>query len=143
MNITFNNVSFKYIEKPILDNASFSVSDGDKIGVIGINGAGKSTILKMIAGIEKPLKGEIIISGGTKINYLEQNPILKDNTSLIDLVIDNDKEVNEYEAKKVLSIFGFDDYNMYANNFSGGERRKVALAKALLKPCDVLIFWKV
>ena len=139
MNITFDNVSFKYIERPILDNASFSVKDGDKIGVIGLNGAGKSTILKMIYGIEKPLSGEIIISGGTKINYLEQNPILKENTSLLDLVLDNEKDINEYEAKKVLSIFGFDDYNMYANNFSGGEKRKIALAKALLKPCDVLI----
>ncbi len=62
MNITFDNVSFKYIEKPILDKASFSITDSDKIGVVGVNGTGKTTLLKLILGVEKPNSGEIIIN---------------------------------------------------------------------------------
>ena len=79
MNITFDNVSFKYIEKKILDNVSFSIDINNKIGVVGLNGCGKSTMLKLILGIEKPISGNIVISGGTRINYLEQDPKF-DNT---------------------------------------------------------------
>ena len=70
MNINFDNVSFKYIEKPILDKASFSITDSDKIGLVGTNGTGKSTLLKLIMCLEKPNSGEINISGGMRINFL-------------------------------------------------------------------------
>ncbi len=72
MVITFDNVSFKYIEKKILDRASFSITDNDKVGIVGLNGTGKTTILKLIMEIEKPNEGSIIKSGGMIINYLSQ-----------------------------------------------------------------------
>ena len=73
MNITFDNVSFKYIERKILDNVSFSITEADKVGVVGVNGTGKTTLLKLICDIEKPISGTIIKSGGMNINYLPQN----------------------------------------------------------------------
>ena len=75
MVISFDNVSFKYIEKMLLDHVSFSITDADKIGIVGVNGTGKSTLLKLILGEEKPISGAILQSGGIRINYLPQNPM--------------------------------------------------------------------
>ena len=88
MNITFNNVSFKYIDKYILKNASFSITDSDKIGIIGVNGTGKTTLLKLILEIEKPLSGEIMKTGGIRINYLPQDPIFSIDKSLLEIVME-------------------------------------------------------
>ncbi len=68
MVISFDNVSFKYIEKMLLDHVSFSITDADKIGIVGVNGTGKSTLLKLILGEEKPISGAILQSGGIRIN---------------------------------------------------------------------------
>ena len=84
MNITFNNVSFKYIDKYILKNASFSITDSDKIGIIGVNGTGKTTLLKLILEIEKPLSGEIMNTGGIRINYLPQD--VEEGTRLVSAI---------------------------------------------------------
>ena len=86
MVITFDNVKFKYIEKKLLDGVSFSITDSDKIGVVGFNGMGKTTLLKLIIGEEKPNSGQIIKSGGMIINYLPQNPLFKQGTKIIDNV---------------------------------------------------------
>ena len=102
MNITFENVSFKYIEKYILKDASFSITDNDKVGLIGVNGTGKTTLLKLILSIENPISGNILISGGMRINYLPQTPIFDEKKSLLDIVMEeNCKEfpIQEYEAK--------------------------------------------
>ncbi len=142
MNITFSNVTFKYIEKKILDNASFSITDSDKIGLVGINGMGKSTLLKLILGIEKPISGEIIISGGMRINYLEQDPIFDESKSLLEIIMaGSTKEfpINDYEANSILSKLGFYDSSIKPVNFSGGEKKRLALAKVLVTPCDMLI----
>jgi len=142
MNITFNNVSFKYIERKILDCASFSITDSCKVGVVGINGTGKSTILKLICGIEKPNSGEIIISGGCRINYLEQDPKFDPKLSLLDIIMKDSTISNpilEYEANSILSKMGFYDSSITTANFSGGQLKRVALAKVLVTPCDFLI----
>ena len=142
MNITFDNVSFKYIEKPILDKASFSITDSDKIGVVGINGTGKSTLLKLILGIEKPKSGEIIISGGMRINYLEQDPIFDESKSLIDIVMEKSTKefpILEYEANSILSKLGFLDTSITPKGFSGGQKKRLALAKTLVTPADMII----
>ena len=142
MNITFENVSFKYIEKKILDNASFSIEDTDKIGVVGVNGCGKSTTLKLILGMEKPNSGKIIISGGMRINYLPQDPKFDENRSLFDLVMmDSTKEfpIKEYEANSILTKLGFIDTSVTTKGFSGGELKRLAIAKVLVTPCDLLI----
>ena len=142
MNITFDNVSFKYIEKKILDKASFSVTTTDKVGVVGVNGTGKSTMLKLIMGLENPNSGEIIKTGGMRINYLPQDPKFDPNMSLLDIImVDSTKDnpILDYEAKSILSKLGFVDSSITTANFSGGELKRVALAKVLVTPCDFLI----
>lgn len=142
MVVTFDNVSFKYIDKKLLDNASFSVTDSNKVGIVGVNGTGKTTLLKLILGLEKPLTGSVIKSGGMKINYLPQNPVFDINKSILDIVLeDSTKEhpILEYEAKSILTKLGFTDYNITTAYFSGGQKKRLALAKVLLSYCDFLI----
>ena len=142
MNITFDNVTFKYIERKILDSASFSITENDKVGVVGVNGTGKSTILKLILDIEKPISGTIIKSGGIRINYLPQDPKFDVNKKLIDIIMEDSKPDNpilDYEAKSILSKMGFDDSDITTANFSGGQLKRVALAKVLVTPCDFLV----
>ena len=141
-NITFDNVSFKYIEKKLLDQASFSITDSDKCAIIGVNGTGKSTILKLINGIEKPISGSITISGGTRINYLEQNPVFDTSISLFDIIMKDstiDNPIKDFEVNSILSKCGFPDSSITTKNMSGGELKRVALAKVLVTPCDFLL----
>ena len=142
MVITFDNVSFKYIEKKILDRASFSITDNDKVGIVGLNGTGKTTILKLIMEIEKPNEGSIIKSGGMIINYLSQEPSFKKDISILDIIMSNSSEehkIEEYEAKSILNRFGFSDYTISSNNLSGGEKKRLAIAEALITYSDILI----
>lgn len=142
MVIHFENVSFKYIEKMLLDQVSFSITDTDKIGVIGINGTGKSTLLKLILGLEKPVSGEILKSGGMKINYLPQNPTFSEDKTILDFVLeDSTKEhpIEVYEAKSILTNLGFLDFTLTTKYFSGGQKKRLALAKVLLTYCDFLL----
>ena len=142
MVITFENVSFKYIEKKLLDNISFSITDNDKIGLVGINGTGKTTLLKLILGEEKPISGRIIKSGGIVINYLPQDPIFPNDVKIIDIIMSKstvDHPINDYEAKSILTKLGLGDYNMVANNLSGGQKKRLALAEVLVSYCDLLI----
>ena len=113
MNITFDNVTFKYIERKILDNASFSISDNDKIGIVGVNGTGKTTMLKLIMGDENPISGKIVISGGMRINYLKQDPKFDESKDLLSIVMEDstkDAPIIEYEAKSILTKMGFLDF---------------------------------
>lgn len=142
MNITFDNVSFKYIERNILDNASFSITDSEKVGIIGVNGTGKSTMLKLICGEEVPKSGNIIISGGARINYLAQDSKFPDNVSLLDIIMSGstkDYPIKDYEANSILSKLGFPDSSITTKNFSGGQLKRLALAKVLVTPCDFMI----
>lgn len=142
MVISFDNVAFKYIDKWLLDHASFSVTNQDKVGIIGVNGTGKTTLLKLILGIEKPISGTIIKSGGMIMNYLPQEPSFEDGVSLFDIVMaDSTKEhpIADYEAKSILSKLGFTDYDITATHLSGGQKKRLALAKVLVTYCDFLI----
>ena len=142
MNITFDNVTFKYIERKILDNASFSISDNDKVGIVGVNGTGKTTMLKLIMGDENPISGKIVISGGMRINYLKQDPKFDESKDLLSIVMEDstkDAPIIEYEAKSILTKMGFLDLSITTKNFSGGQLKRLALAKVLVTPCDMLI----
>ncbi len=142
MVISFDNVSFKYIEKMLLDHVSFSITDADKIGIVGVNGTGKSTLLKLILGEEKPISGAILQSGGIRINYLPQNPIFEEDVSLLNLVLEGSTKehpIEEYEAKSILNKLGFTEYTLTTKYLSGGQKKRLALAKALLTYCDFLL----
>ena len=142
MVITFENVSFKYIEKKLLDNVSFSITDSDKIGVVGVNGTGKTTLLKLITGLEKPVSGTIIKSGGMILNMLPQNPFFPIGSKIIDCVMNNSTKehpIMEYEAKSILSKLGLNDYNGVVDYLSGGQKKRLALAICLVTYADILI----
>lgn len=142
MVISFDNVSFKYIDKWLLDHANFSVTDQDKVGIIGVNGTGKTTLLKLILGMEKPISGTIIKSGGMLINYLPQEPVFEDGISLLDIVMagsTKEHPIADYEAKSILSKLGFTDYEITSTHLSGGQKKRLALAKVLVTYCDFLI----
>lgn len=141
MVITFKDVSFRYTDKNLLDKVSFSITDQDKTGLVGLNGTGKSTLIKLIEDEIRPQSGEIIKSGNMIISYLEQEPDIPLNTKLLDYVMknnDKDHKVNDYEAKSMLTKLKLDP-DALTNNLSGGQRKRLALAKCLVTYCDFLI----
>lgn len=141
MVITFKDVSFRYTDKNLLDKVSFSITDQDKTGLVGLNGTGKSTLIKLIEDEIRPQSGEIIKSGNMIISYLEQEPDIPLNTKLLDYVMknnDKDHKVNDYEAKSMLTKLKLDPESL-TNNLSGGQRKRLALAKCLVSYCDFLI----
>lgn len=141
MVITFKDVSFRYTDKNLLDKVSFSITDQDKTGLVGLNGTGKSTLIKLIEDEIRPQSGEIIKSGNMIISYLEQEPDIPLNTKILDYVMknnDNDHKVNDYEAKSMLTKLKLDPEAL-TNNLSGGQRKRLALAKCLVTYCDFLI----
>lgn len=137
MVITFDNVSFKYVDKPILDNVSFSLTDTDKIGIVGVNGAGKSTLLSLIMEDLNPNSGHIIKSGKMNINYLPQNQVFPKNKTIDEIM--SEFESVEYERNTILNKLKLFDHSMVIENMSGGEKKRLSLAIALLKKSDILI----
>jgi len=136
MNIlNIEHVSKIYGEKKIFDDVSYGIHEGDKIGIIGINGTGKTTLLKIIAGIEETDEGEVICQNGLRITYLPQNPKFPDGATVLSYVTED----KEYEARNILNKLGIIDHDASISTLSGGQKKRVALAKALLKPTDVLI----
>lgn len=139
MLITLNDVSFSYIDKKILNNVSFTINENDKIGIVGINGTGKSTLLKTIIGNIDITSGKIFRKNEIKIAYLPQEPLFDGNKKIIDVAIEEARVENDYEIKAMLSKLGIDNFDSYVKNLSGGEKRRLALAITLVKPCDLLI----
>lgn len=139
MLVTLNEVTVSYTDKKILDNVSFSINDNDKIGIVGINGTGKSTLLKTILGEVDIQSGEIFRKSGLKIAYLPQQPKFDENASIIDTALKESKVDNEYEIKAMLSKLGIDNLDSKISTLSGGEKRRLALAITLVKQCDLLI----
>lgn len=139
--ITAEHITKNYTGRLLFDDITFGFDDTDKVGIIGINGTGKSTLLNIIAGREEPDDGKIIKGNNIKIAFLEQNPILDEKLSILENVIGDEKENWDMEgsAKSILNKLGFTDYGKGAANLSGGEKKRVALARTILHPADVLI----
>ena len=136
MNIlNIEHVSKIFGEKKIFDDVSYGIHEGDKIGIIGINGTGKTTLLKMIAGLEETDEGHIIKQNGLRITYLPQNPEFPEGATILNYVTQD----KEYEARNILNKLGITDHDATISYLSGGQKKRVALAKALLIPCDLLI----
>lgn len=136
--LTINKMTKIYMERKLFDEVDFSINEGEKIGIIGINGAGKSTLLKIISGLEEPDTGSVIKGNKVHITYLPQNPEFKAETAILDYVVNGDDTL-EGEAKCILNKLGFDDYSVNTDILSGGQRKRVALAKALLAKSDILV----
>ena len=125
--------------KCIAKDISFSIHERDKIGLIGFNGTGKSTLLKILAG-QEDYKGEIIKKKDIRINYLPQIPSFQpQNTVLEQVYEDVGHDVAEYEIKSILNRFQIINHSQPINQLSGGQKKRVALAIALIKPCDLLL----
>ncbi len=142
--LTINGMSKVYMERKLFDEVDFSINEGNKIGIIGINGTGKSTLLKIIAGVEQPDSGTVIKGNKVHITYLSQNPEFKEGTTIYDYVISaNTTEENKWtvegEAKSILNRLGFTDYDQKTDYLSGGQKKRVALAAALMAKSDILI----
>jgi len=166
------NIIKSYSEKILLKNISLSINEGDKIGVIGINGTGKSTLLKIIAGLEIPDEGKITKGSSINIEYLSQSPDFNPGATVLEQIFRGDtavmKVIREYEkaleandteaiirltrdmdaldawsieveAKTILTKLGIDDFNAKIGTLSGGQKKRIALAAALINPSDLLI----
>ena len=143
MNIlNIEHVSKVFGEKVVLDDVSYGVHQGDKIGIIGINGTGKSTILKIIGGLEEPDEGQVITQNGLRITYLPQMPQFPEGASILDYVAEGKWQKDwstESEARNVLNKLGIVNHEEKIDHLSGGQKKRVALARTLVNPCDVLL----
>ena len=177
--ITLENISKSYSEKKLLEDISIGINDKEKIGLIGVNGTGKSTLLKIIAGAEIPDDGTITKANKVRIEYLPQNPYYDENATVLEQVFKGtceemkiignyqdvldkinksyDEKLNdrllklqekmdalnlwdlESSAKTVLTKLGIKDFNQKVKELSGGQRKRVSLASALITPCELLI----
>lgn len=125
--------------KCIVKDVSLAIEDDDKIALIGVNGTGKTTLLRILAGVEPYEEGTIIRKNGLRIAYLPQAPQFDEEATILHQILRMDKDIQEFEAKSILGKLGIQDSSMSVKILSGGQRKRVALAKALLKPCDLLI----
>ena len=162
--INVENITKSYTERKLFDKASFYLQEGEKVGIIGINGTGKSTLLKIIAGLEEPEEGTVTKANHIVVRYLPQNPVFDPEMSVIDSVLTqcvqnfvgsgaganenagNHAEISmdehwglESDAKSMMTRLGIYDFDQKTGELSGGQRKRLALVAALLVPCDVLI----
>ncbi|MGN1175802.1 MAG: ABC-F family ATP-binding cassette domain-containing protein [Roseburia sp.] len=159
--LTADNISKAFTGRRLLDEASFYLQEGEKVGIIGINGTGKSTLLKIMAGLVEPDSGEVITANHVVMRYLPQSPVFQPEVSVLqsvleaaagkqDTIIAGEKSqdshaVNEKiwsmesKAKSLLLELGITDFEQKTGELSGGQRKRLALAAILLVPCDILL----
>ena len=136
-------ITKSYREGNLLDGVSLYLEEGDKAGIIGINGTGKSTLLKIIAGVEQPDSGSVVTASGVRIGYLPQNPDFAAGTTVLAQVFSGAasaaRQAKEYEAKSILTRLGITEFDRDVSTLSGGQKRCVAIASALITPCELLV----
>ena len=141
--INVEHISKLYGDKLILEDLSCSVDEGDKIGIIGINGTGKSTLLRIIAGEEEADEGKIIFSNGLTVGWLGQNPEFDEDSSILKYVCEGKKIEEDYgyesDAKAMLTVLELEQFDEKIKNLSGGQKKRAALCKVLLQKPDILI----
>ncbi len=143
--ITAEHITHSYTERLLFDDASFSLNEHEKVGIIGINGTGKSTLLKILAGKEIPDQGTITMGSNLRLGYLPQNPVFPEQfdvlTAALPLAEDISGEPMDYEsqARTMLTKLGITRLNQNITELSGGQRKRIALVRTLLTPSDILI----
>ena len=143
MLLSAEHLSINYGTRQLLQDVNFYLNEGDKTGVIGINGTGKSTFLKVLAGAVEPDAGRVSRNPNVQIGYLPQNPVMEDGATVLEQVFlhfpAEFRQLNEYEAKSMLTRLGVTDFEQKVGTLSGGQRKRVALVAALVHPADVLV----
>ena len=145
MNIlTAEQIKKSYTDRSLLDGVSFSLQEGEKVGVIGINGTGKSTLLKILAGLEEPDEGKLVLANHVIIRYLPQNPVFQEGRKVLDCVLEHRQAHEETwdregDAKNMLTRLGITAFEQPVSELSGGQRKRLALAAVLLSDADILI----
>ena len=140
--LTIENLSKAYTDRVLFRDAAFSIQDGEKIGVIGLNGMGKSTLLKIIAGKEETDEGQVIMGNHVKIAYLEQTPQFEEHVTVLQAALagmDVNDMALEAEAKSMLQQLDLPDYEQPVNQLSGGQKKRIALINTLLQQVEILI----
>ena len=142
--MTLEGIGISFGETALLENVTQGIEDYDRIGVLGINGTGKSTLLAIVAGVLEPDEGQIIMRNGLKISYLPQNPVFDPDLNILENVVRNISQEQEFwnvrgEAASMLQKLGIPDPVVMPDTLSGGQRKRAALAAALLTPSDLLI----
>ena len=142
--LTIEHLTKSYTERLLFDDTAFSINEGEKVGVIGINGTGKSTLLKIAAGLEEPDQGSVVKGRNLYIRYLPQNPVFEPGYTVLESVI-RENEGHEQawdlegQAKNMLMKLDVPDWTAKIETLSGGQRKRVALASVLLSTADLLI----
>lgn len=142
--LTAEKISRNFTDKVVLNQVSLGINKNDKIGVIGVNGTGKSTLLKILAGKEETDEGRVVKGNDVRIEYLAQTPEFDDKYTVLENVIKSHEHASdgwnvEGEAKVMLGKLGITDWNEKPSNLSGGQRKRAALVRTLLTPADILI----
>ena len=145
--ITIEHLTKSYTERLLFDDTAFSINEGEKVGLIGINGTGKSTLLKIVAGLEEPDDGSVVRRRNLYVRYLPQIPVFTAEDTVLDAIVrDNQDEPHfssreeiEASAKNILTRLGIYDFDEKVEHLSGGQRKRVALTSVLLSTADLLI----
>ena len=136
--LTIENLSKVFTERQVFDQADFSVNEGEKIGVIGVNGTGKSTLLKIIAGLEEADSGKVTLGNNLVLGYLPQKPEFEEGMTVLQAALAGNKnKINEWsiesEAKTMLLSLGIDEFEKSVHQLSGGQCQRLVIARALLR----------
>lgn len=142
--ITIEHLKKSYTQRMLFDDASFFLEEGDKVGLIGINGTGKSTLLRIAAGLEEADEGYVVRGNNLAVRFLPQNPVFQEKERVLDAVLRENKGTGqiwdlEAQAKSMLNKLGIPQYDALLETLSGGQKKRVALASALLSQADILI----
>ena len=143
MLLSAEGIGKSYGDRTMLHDVNFYLERGDKVGVVGVNGTGKSTLLRILAGVEESDRGTVSLDPGVRLEYVPQNPELNMEDTVLELVLrglgSDARALAEYEAKTILTRLGLSQFDRTVGQLSGGERRRAALAAALVRESDVLI----
>ena len=141
--LSAEHIAKSYTLKKLITDATIYIGEHDRIGVVGVNGTGKSTLLKILCGMEEPDSGSVMRRNGLRVSYLPQMPVYtQKRTSVEQVLFDSPRDVgepDEYEAKALLTQLGITDFESDVRTFSGGQKKRVALASALIRPVDLLL----
>ena len=143
MLLNMESVCKTYGDRALLDHVSFYMKSGDRVGIVGVNGCGKSTFLRLAAGVEVPDEGSVSYDPNVRLGYLPQNPAFDPENTVMEQVeagLDpTAREIARYEAVEILTRLGIEDVNQKMGTLSGGQRKRVALASTLVHPADLLL----